>query len=251
MEVHAHTHTARKKWTHYFWEFLMLFLAVFCGFLAEYQLEHKIERDREKQFINSLLNDLRLDIAWLDTVNRSANQRIQHLDSAILFFSGAKTNQIPINVYQRMRQSTTQIMFFPNNGTITQLKSSGGMRLIRNRATVDSIAAYDRLMRRLEVRRDITNEITHDFTKALNKTVSGKDLLIALYDSTFFEKKAVQQPIKLNNQYVNELINQTITLRLRAVSDITANNSVKNSAKILINFLKKEYNLSEGTPLEK
>ena len=27
MEVHAHTHTARKKWTHYFWEFLMLFLA--------------------------------------------------------------------------------------------------------------------------------------------------------------------------------------------------------------------------------
>jgi len=23
MEVHAHTHTARKKWTHYFWEFLM------------------------------------------------------------------------------------------------------------------------------------------------------------------------------------------------------------------------------------
>ena len=50
MEVHAHTHTARKKWTHYFWEFLMLFLAVFCGFLAEYQLEHKIEKDREKQF---------------------------------------------------------------------------------------------------------------------------------------------------------------------------------------------------------
>jgi len=43
MEVHAHTHTARKKWTHYFWEFLMLFLAVFCGFLAENQREHMIE----------------------------------------------------------------------------------------------------------------------------------------------------------------------------------------------------------------
>ena len=22
MEVHAHSHTPRKKWTHYFWEFL-------------------------------------------------------------------------------------------------------------------------------------------------------------------------------------------------------------------------------------
>ena len=25
MEVHAHSHTERKKWTHYLWEFLMLF----------------------------------------------------------------------------------------------------------------------------------------------------------------------------------------------------------------------------------
>ena len=66
MEVHAHSHTARKKWTHYFWEFLMLFLAVFCGFLAEYQLEHKIEKDREKQYIHSLLKDLGADTAQLN-----------------------------------------------------------------------------------------------------------------------------------------------------------------------------------------
>ena len=39
MEIHAHSHTPRKKWTHYFREFLMLFPAVFCGFLAEYHLE--------------------------------------------------------------------------------------------------------------------------------------------------------------------------------------------------------------------
>ena len=42
MEVHAHTHTEKKKFTHYLWEFLMLFLAVFCGFLAENFREHKI-----------------------------------------------------------------------------------------------------------------------------------------------------------------------------------------------------------------
>ena len=39
MEVHHHAHTPdshrdKKKWTHYFWEFLMLFLAVFCGFFS-------------------------------------------------------------------------------------------------------------------------------------------------------------------------------------------------------------------------
>ena len=57
MEVHAHTHTARKKWTHYLWEFLMLFLAVFCGFLAEYQLEHKIEKEKGMQYISSFYEE--------------------------------------------------------------------------------------------------------------------------------------------------------------------------------------------------
>ena len=70
MEVHAHSHTPRKKWTHYFWEFLMLFLAVFCGFLAEYQLEHKIERDREKQYIQSLMNDLKTDVVNIEVVQK-------------------------------------------------------------------------------------------------------------------------------------------------------------------------------------
>ena len=63
MEVHAHAHTPRKKWTHYFWEFLMLFLAVFCGFLAEYQLEHKIEKEKGKQYIRSFYHDLKTDTA--------------------------------------------------------------------------------------------------------------------------------------------------------------------------------------------
>lgn len=55
MEVHHHSHTARKKFTHYLWEFLMLFLAVFCGFLAENIREHRVEHAREAQFIKSLV----------------------------------------------------------------------------------------------------------------------------------------------------------------------------------------------------
>lgn len=43
MEVHHHSHTSRKKWTHYLWEFLMLFLAVFCGFLVVFQYYNRLE----------------------------------------------------------------------------------------------------------------------------------------------------------------------------------------------------------------
>ena len=250
MEVHHHshlasaeTHNSRKKWTHYFWEFLMLFLAVFCGFLAENQREHMIEHKREKQFVTSLISDLQLDIAWLDTVANSARSRIQSIDSALFVFTEQNKNEIPVSIYQDLKRAEIQIMFFPNNGTITQLKSSGGMRLIRKRNAVDSMENYDRLIRRLEVRRAITNEATHDFTEAMKKTVNGNDLLRSLYDSSFFGKMPILQNIRLNSQYTNELINQYISLRLRAASDINAYSYTKQSASGLIDFIRKEYNL--------
>ena len=54
MEVHAHSHTARKKWTHYFWEFLMLFLAVSLGFYAENTREVILHKKEVKTQLNSM-----------------------------------------------------------------------------------------------------------------------------------------------------------------------------------------------------
>src|SRR6185503_18682097 len=83
MEVHAHTHTARKKWTHYFWEFLMLFLAVFCGFMAENIREHKIEQHRAEEFAKSLMQDLQNDTAAITTEKKSALIYISIVDSLL------------------------------------------------------------------------------------------------------------------------------------------------------------------------
>src|SRR5690349_17420918 len=57
METHAsHLHQAPgKKIWHYFFEFLMLFLAVFCGFIAENWREQLREHQREQEFIHSIV----------------------------------------------------------------------------------------------------------------------------------------------------------------------------------------------------
>jgi hypothetical protein len=81
MEVHSHTHTTEKKWTHYIWEFLMLFLAVFCGFLAENIREHKIEKSREKQFMRSLIEDLKADTTSIVNLTKFRNARYKIYDS--------------------------------------------------------------------------------------------------------------------------------------------------------------------------
>jgi hypothetical protein len=57
MEVHHHAHSSRKKWTHYLWEFLMLFLAVTAGYFVENQREHYIEHKRARQYASTMLED--------------------------------------------------------------------------------------------------------------------------------------------------------------------------------------------------
>jgi hypothetical protein len=76
MEVHTHTHSARKKWTHYFWEFLMLFLAVFCGFLAENFREHQVEKQRGKQYVHSFYQDLKTDTTTFSRMVNSNDKKL-------------------------------------------------------------------------------------------------------------------------------------------------------------------------------
>jgi hypothetical protein len=148
MEVHAHTHTPRKKWTHYFWEFLMLFLAVFCGFFAEYQLEHLIEKQREKQYIHSLINDLSIDTTRLHAIIENRNQREIMLDSLLMLMRlSDKTNHGMDIYYYNSFASRMDFRFNSDDGTLQQLKNAGNLRLIQKQKVRDSIMSYDVLVR--------------------------------------------------------------------------------------------------------
>ena len=135
MEVHAHTHTPRKKWTHYFWEFLMLFLAVFCGFLAEYQLEHKIEKDRAKELAKSFYDELKNDS--VNVVIKSQNRikqenALKYLmkyfkDSSVIAVSKSFVLNFQYGLYFR-----TSSLFEPRTVVLEQLKNSGALRYFKN-----------------------------------------------------------------------------------------------------------------------
>ena len=142
MEVHQHTHTARKKWTHYFWEFIMLFLAVFCGFLAEYQLEHKIEKDREKQYIKSFAEDLDGDISDLEGQMALCNNNAKIADSLLQLLVHPQKEKYAGDIYYFFRFIHRHRPFTVNDRTIVQLRNAGGMRLVSNKTVSDSMISY-------------------------------------------------------------------------------------------------------------
>ena len=55
MEVHAHSHTPRKKWTSLFLGVPYVFPCRVLGFFVENQREHYVEHQREKQYAQNLV----------------------------------------------------------------------------------------------------------------------------------------------------------------------------------------------------
>ncbi len=246
MEVHAHTHTERKKWTHYFWEFFMLFLAVTAGFLVENQREHIVEHQREKQFIRSLLVDVKLDTADLNRIISARDLRENMFDSLTLLINSPGRNNYTRDIYFFSRHITrlSRIVFNYNNRTMQQLKNSGGLRLIRNRNAADSIIIYDAKVSALEKleQREI---IYVDF--CLPSTYKILDGLI--YDKMIYDETEIRRPDStpaLLNTAFQALPEFNLTLHnVKSVNRIYRKNAIEllQAAIQLLNTLKKEYKL--------
>jgi len=145
MEVHAHTHTARKKWTHYFWEFLMLFLAVFCGFLAENFREHQIEKNRAQQYLSSLYEDLKNDTARINQLIAYDEEKIKALNNMYACYDTViKDMKTTACMGILIRHSRSNRGFVLTDRTLKQLANAGGYRLL-NKDDADSIIVYENM----------------------------------------------------------------------------------------------------------
>lgn len=145
MEVHKHPHHVlhKKKWPEYLLEFLMLFLAVFLGFLAENQREHMVEHQREKEYMVTMLEDLKSDTIRLNEAIvywAGINVSIDSLAAAITFPSSTTDFN---KAYRYLNKALDYYSFTFNDRTVAQLKNAGGFRLIRKKNVANKIIAYD------------------------------------------------------------------------------------------------------------
>lgn len=246
MEVHHHSHSPRKKWSHYFWEFLMLFLAVFAGFLAEYQLEHIIEHQREKQYMQSFIHDLQNDTLNLNEGFPRKDGRIEAIDSVFYFFqSSPQANILPGYIVRNMRRTLYDRHYRRNSGTIDQLKNAGGLRLIRNRIIADSIAAYDLQWQRAEYWRESYINLQEKGKDLFHKILPADRLLFLYVKNSgyqdWYEIDTMQ--FKINTEYLNEYLNFMGSQGTYTTQDKEAYQAIEQSAERLIELIRKEYNL--------
>jgi hypothetical protein len=245
MEVHAHTHTPRKKWTHYFWEFLMLFLAVFCGFLAENQREHMIEHQREKKYIASLVKDLELDIVSLRQAEDIRKKYANYYDSLIYLFKNYNDSSLT-DIYFYARHAGRYTNFKYHDGTIQQLKSGGSLRLIRNKNAVDSIIIYDN-----ELVNTVLDQQVFESTLKLKTT---SDYWGKLFDAYEWNETADDTGAIMRTRHDPKLFNKdpklindfALHVGMIKTASFICNKYIEKAihyAERLVVFLKKEYHL--------
>ena len=247
MEVHKHPHhvTHKKKWGEYLLEFFMLFLAVFLGFVAENIRENSVERHREKEYMESLVNDIKADTANAGVVIRDFLHRQPYIDTIVTSFGDMLHGNSKIYAQYRKKAYGSFADFNPSDGTMQQLKNAGGLRLIRNKKVVDSILNYDATIKLVTIE---SNHLAQNKYNGLYTSVGSYindykvDTLIKYYGANWFDH-AGDLFSTTDQQKRFEFYYKLKYVQTSSYSYLPLLYGYKEQGKRLMELLRKEYHL--------
>jgi len=243
MEVHHHSHHP-KKWKEYITEFLMLFLAVSLGFMAENIREHQIEKQREIAYLKNVHEDLKLDLINIDNVFNSNTIRLQAMDTLFqLINNNTITNE---DVYYYIRNLALRATFESSHVGLDQIKSAGGLRMVKNPEIISGIQEYERALDALDklenVRERTLEQARFKMAVVFEPSISYEMLVGQGQGIMRFNRPNKADAILQNNkQAVKELLN-LVTFGLNSNKYLNTNlEKLKKIGQKLDSAIVKEY----------
>ena len=246
MEVHNHTHSLRKKWSHYFWEFLMLFLAVFCGFMAENIREHRIEKERAEQYIFSFCSDLKRDTTRFSIVIKTDEIKIAILENIFTCYDSLMKNFKETScLIEITRKSAFNNAVGFNDGTMQQLKNAGGFRLL-DKADRDSIIMYDNVIKMYKDFESTIFQESQNIVRSTFSTILDFNANKFLYPaSAGKDSSKIEIPImfKDDKDLLNKYFNDLFRYRSVIGTQIRRLNEFKAQATRLLEYFNRKYHI--------
>jgi hypothetical protein len=250
MEVHHHPHVGsdshrKKNFKEYFLEFLMIFLAVTLGFFAENIREHLSDNAKEKEYIGSLVEDLKVDQQILSQNMSSIESGISMMDSMIIILDNtALLSNNTGELYYLARLSPRLQPLAINDKTFEQLKNSGNFRLIKSISASNKIMNYYNTVPLVRLLESI-NET--EFTEY--KTVAAKIFNPEIFISTEGNGNEIKRidgnpPLRtMDKELLQELSVFAVYMHGTKKGVLDADEKMKQAGAELIDFLQKEYHL--------
>lgn len=228
------------------------------GFFAESLREHISERKKEKEFIRGFISDLKADTAKLSTVIKYYDRIIPFADSARKNFSRLQKPGA-LHVVSLLQASLAgYIDFIYTDATLQQVKSSGGMLLIKNKKAVDSLLKYDAEVRTALLDENVLGDLMISLQHQLGGLLNMQPILeTAGRETDPAKRKGLVDSLKANMPdyllthdpvYAGQTYNGLTYYQTVSTLAKTEMAALKINAGSLILFLQKEYHLIGDEP---
>jgi len=212
--------------------------------MAENWREHYIEHKREKEFIGTLIRDLEKDTAELNRCIRGNVRQKDNYDSLWTLLQQPEALKHTGRLYYYFIPTTYYLPFQATKGTIRQLENSGGLRLIRNTAAVDSIVMYYNAVESTEGQHstfaryfDQYHEVAFtvfDYSQIDTLFYDRKKILNSTKSFTLLDTDTTRRKILFNKLYALWFILDSYNRHLE---------DLKMKSTATLAFLKKEYGI--------
>jgi hypothetical protein len=243
MEVHVRPQENKNlKIKLFLYEFFIIFLAVSLSFIVENIRERYIEHHQEVQYVNSLINDIKLDTLQLTMVMKANKNNIRGIDTLLRKLEIPNSQKIVNHLYYySFRYLNSLDNFTHTDRTISQLKNAGGLRLIQSKAASDSIIAYYGSVQNVELNGDYCFKVFYDLSKQQKELFDFKIIRTGVIHHllTNSSLKLLSNDPRKIDLYYNEVLYYGGTLN----SYRNTTQMLKKQATNLLETLKKEYNI--------
>ncbi|NVK48253.1 MAG: hypothetical protein HWE09_00700 [Cyclobacteriaceae bacterium] len=234
----------KTPWWGNFKDFFLLFLAVFCGFLADNYRESLSNKTIEKEFLLSLVEDLKSDTANLNNYITFKKVKGHLMDSLASMLVTDNHDLWGNQIYYLARQVFNESPFVYSDGTIQQLKNAGSLRLIKKRVIVEDLLKYEKQVKVL-----IDWEENENLTKSTFREMGGRVFNSQALNATMNEEMNFVIPtdnpqlITDDFQTLNEMAFQVHYLSKMCFGNSMRATSLRANAINLLELIQSEYQL--------
>lgn len=244
----ASNRPASIKWSAYFLEFTMIFLAVTLGFIADSIRERLADRSKEKQYIIGFIHNLKEDTLNLKYVIERGRRQVKGIDSFLTLAHADMTVDSNRRLFYHyfFTYCYSKSTFESNDATLQQLKSTGDYGLIEKAHVADSLAKFDSDLQGIYAQGDYYEVY---FREILSRIDEVADVTV-LGDTAYVKNgKMLNKPfphLRIEDGQQTTLFNKLFVFKLVTRSYIE-DFLVKqlNTSKRLIHFLRNKYKLPD------
>jgi hypothetical protein len=122
------------------------------------------ENSREKEFVNSIIDDIKSDTLESNLTLKQLKGLKTGIDSVLILLSSPAILKNSNDAYALWSSNLGLEVFVSNDRTIQQLKNSGELRLIRNKKVSDGIMKYDQTLKKYYVQSNLMYNALRDIT---------------------------------------------------------------------------------------